>query len=230
MKYSVVVVAAGKGKRMAAGKNKMLLKLRGEPLVIHTLRLFATDLECEELILVVNDDEIKEMQRLITTSGLTKVPKLVVGGKERQHSVKNGLDQLQSNEGIVLVHDGARPFIRKEILQALVAEAYRSRAATTAVAVKDTIKRAHDYRVIETLNRSELWAVQTPQAFDKALLIQAHEQAVAAGFFGTDDCSLLEWLGHEVTIVESDYQNIKLTTPEDLLFAEAILVERERHK
>ncbi|MCK0473296.1 2-C-methyl-D-erythritol 4-phosphate cytidylyltransferase [Halalkalibacter sp. APA_J-10(15)] len=228
MKYSVVIVAAGQGKRMKAGKNKMLLELRGEPLVIHTLRLFVHDDQCDEVVLVVNEHEIEAMKKLVGVVEMNKPCKIVAGGKERQHSVKNGIDQLR-HKGIVLVHDGARPFVRNDVLQKLVAQAKQSGAATTAVAVKDTVKRVQHHRVVETLNRSELWAVQTPQAFEVVLLQKAHEKAEEEGFFGTDDCSLIEWLGHEVVIVESDYHNIKLTTPEDLLFAEAILQERERH-
>jgi 2-C-methyl-D-erythritol 4-phosphate cytidylyltransferase len=128
---------------------------------------------------------------------------------------------------IVLIHDGARPFVTKSLIHRLVEEVQQSGAAIAAVPVKDTIKRVKDLVVTETVERSSLWSVQTPQAFRRSLVLQAHEQAKKAGYIGTDDASLVERMGHDVKIVAGDYQNIKLTTPEDLIFAEAILANRK---
>jgi 2-C-methyl-D-erythritol 4-phosphate cytidylyltransferase len=229
MKYSVVIAAAGQGKRMGAGKNKQFLLLRGEPLIIHTLRLFEQDPFCEKIILVANRGECQIMRKLTNQYKVLKVSDVIEGGKERQDSVKNGIDAL-TEEQIVLVHDGARPFVSHRVIHKLVEKAEEMGAAIAAVPVKDTIKRAKAGIVIDTQKREELWSVQTPQAFSLALIREAHSQAAEADVLGTDDASLVEWLGHAVAIVEGDYQNIKLTTPDDLLFAEAILQERERKK
>lgn len=228
MKYSVIIPAAGQGKRMKAGRNKQFLELRGEPLIVHTARLFERDSSCQRIVLVANGDECTMMQELMKRYQLSKVT-VIAGGEERQDSVRNGI-RLFDEEQIVLVHDGARPFTTESVIEQLVAKAAEVGAATAAVPVKDTIKRVSSGKVVDTLKRDELWAIQTPQAFKLALLKEAHKRAEEAGLIGTDDASLVEWLGHEVVISEGDYQNIKLTTPEDMVFAEAIMKERERKK
>ncbi|GAE35302.1 2-C-methyl-D-erythritol 4-phosphate cytidylyltransferase [Halalkalibacter akibai] len=227
MEYSVVIPAAGQGKRMRAGKNKQFLELKGEPLIVHTLRLFDLDPLCRQIVLVANQDEIAIMQDIRKDYQIKKVCAVIEGGKERQDSVRNGLNFFRE-EQIVLVHDGARPFVTYDVINKLVRKAEEMGAAICAVPVKDTIKRVIDGVVIETQKREELWSVQTPQAFKWSLIIEAHEQANKENMIGTDDASLVEWIGKEVAIVEGDYQNIKLTTPEDLLFAEAILTEKEK--
>ncbi|MFC0560692.1 2-C-methyl-D-erythritol 4-phosphate cytidylyltransferase [Halalkalibacter alkalisediminis] len=229
MKYSVVIPAAGQGKRMKAGKNKQFLELRGEPLIVHTLRLFEQDSLCDTIVLVANGEECEIMRELADAHQFKKVKAIIEGGKERQDSCKNGVDSLKT-EQVVLIHDGARPFVTYDVIRRLVHKADETGAAIAAVPVKDTIKRVKEGVVVDTQNRAELWSVQTPQAFKWSLIKEAHTRAKEAGKVGTDDASLVEWLGHEVAIVEGDYQNIKLTTPDDLLFAEAILKERERKK
>ncbi|MCL7749113.1 2-C-methyl-D-erythritol 4-phosphate cytidylyltransferase [Halalkalibacter alkaliphilus] len=228
MEYRVVIPAAGQGKRMKAGKNKQFLKLRGEPLIVHTIRLFQEDPWCEQVILVANPEELEIMNELAKKHSLSKVT-VVEGGKERQHSVRKGINSIEGDM-IVLVHDGARPFVTRDVIHSLVQKAAEMGAVTAAVPVKETIKRVLSKRVVNTLKREELWTIQTPQAFQLKLVKEAHEKAQAADMLGTDDASLVEWLGHEVAIVEGDYQNIKLTTPDDLLFAEAIMKEREMRK
>ncbi|WP_368505968.1 2-C-methyl-D-erythritol 4-phosphate cytidylyltransferase [Alkalihalophilus sp. As8PL] len=227
MNYSVVIPAAGQGKRMQAGKNKQFIHLRNEPIIVHTLKAFVSDPWCDRIILVVNKEERKEMGELCSFLSDKKQIMIVNGGLERQQSVKCGIDAIDG-EGIVLVHDGARPFINQEIIHLLVNDAAKSGAATVAVPVKDTVKRVKDFKVLETMKREELWSIQTPQAFDVELLKEAHEKAEAENKLGTDDASLIEWLGKPVSIIQGDYTNIKLTTPEDLLFAEAILTQKEK--
>ncbi len=223
MKYQVVVPAAGQGKRMQAGKNKQFIELVGKPVIIHTLMVFEQDEDCAGVILVVNENERVVFEELLVKHSIHKVSSIVSGGLERQHSVYNGLLEVDGVE-IVLVHDGARPFVKQKLLTKLVGTASESGSAIAAVPVKDTIKKATSVnKVVETVERSSLWAVQTPQAFRVSILRQAHEKAMNDDFLGTDEASLVERLDHEVIIVESDYQNIKLTTPEDLIFAEAIL-------
>ncbi|MED4018056.1 MULTISPECIES: 2-C-methyl-D-erythritol 4-phosphate cytidylyltransferase [Sutcliffiella] len=223
MQYQVIIPAAGQGKRMNAGKNKQFIELQALPVMIHTLNIFEMDERCDEIILVINPNEKQLVESLLTQHKITKARKLVTGGAERQHSVYNGLQSLKDAE-IVLVHDGARPFITHNIIHRLVDVAAEKGASVAAVRVKDTIKRVSDDGVVlETMERSSLWAIQTPQAFRVSVLEKAHEVAKEKGFIGTDEASLVEEIGIPVHIVEGDYQNIKLTTPDDILYAEAIL-------
>jgi 2-C-methyl-D-erythritol 4-phosphate cytidylyltransferase len=227
MPYQVIIPAAGQGKRMGAGKNKLLLTLEGVPVLIHTLKVFEADAECTGIILAIHPDDENEFMLLLKDYGIHKVEQLVIGGKERQDSVYNGLKAIGSFAGVVLVHDAARPFIKMETIHALVEAAGKEGAAIVAVPVKDTIKKAVNSQVVETVERSSLWAVQTPQAFRVSILLDAHEKAAREPFTGTDESSLVERLPHHVAIIEGDYDNIKLTTPEDLYFAEAILRKRK---
>jgi 2-C-methyl-D-erythritol 4-phosphate cytidylyltransferase len=227
MPYQVIIPAAGQGKRMGAGKNKLLLTLEGVPVLIHTLKVFEADADCSGIILAIHPDDETEFKQLLRDYGIHKVISLVIGGKERQDSVHNGLKSLDATAGVVLVHDAARPFIKVETIHKLVEAASKEGGAIVAVPVKDTIKKAMQGRVAETVERSSLWAVQTPQAFRVEILLEAHDQAAKGKFIGTDESSLVERLPHPVAIIEGDYDNIKLTTPEDLYFAEAILRKRK---
>ncbi|HET7628963.1 MAG TPA: 2-C-methyl-D-erythritol 4-phosphate cytidylyltransferase [Bacillales bacterium] len=227
MNYKVVIPAAGEGKRMKAGKNKLWLEIGGKPLIVHAIEVFQADPECEGVITAVAPSEQADMAALFTRYGLSKVERLVSGGAERQHSVHAGLKACaRASDAIVLIHDGARPFVTHRLIRRLTEAADKSGAAIPAVPVKDTVKRVNEGRVAETLERSSLWAVQTPQAFRLSLILQAHEEAAQKGKVGTDDASLVEWSGHEVTVVTSDYDNLKVTTPEDLVIARAIMMKR----
>jgi 2-C-methyl-D-erythritol 4-phosphate cytidylyltransferase len=221
--YQVIIPAAGQGKRMNAGKNKQFIELQSTPVIVHTLRVFEQDPMCSGIILVINKDEQLIFEELLQTYRIQKVVSLVQGGSERQYSVYNGL-LAAKNTDIVLVHDGARPFLKQEHVHELVSVAADKGAAVLAVPVKDTIKRASsDLYVEETVERSSLWAIQTPQAFHVSILQEAHELARKEDFLGTDEASLVERIPKQVYIVRGDYLNIKLTTPDDLIFAEAIL-------
>ncbi|BCB01963.1 2-C-methyl-D-erythritol 4-phosphate cytidylyltransferase [Bacillus sp. KH172YL63] len=225
MEYEVVIPAAGQGKRMKADRNKLLLELNECPVIIHTLRVFEQDARCKGIYLAIHPSERDTFTALLKRFGITKVVKLVDGGKERQHSVYHAL--LEVDHEIVLVHDGARPFIKESTIHRLVEKTHSAGAAIAAVPVKDTIKKVLDGKVEETIERSSLWMVQTPQAFRVSVLKKAHDEAQREGFLGTDDASLVERMDVKVSVVESDYDNIKLTTPEDLYFAEAILKKQE---
>ncbi len=225
MDYQVIIPAAGSGKRMGVGRNKLFIEVAGRPVILHTLDIFASDLYCKKIILAVQpNDENYFKDILAGHPGNGKID-FVYGGHERQHSVYNGL-KAASGE-IILVHDGARPFIRQHTISRLVQSAHENGAAIAAVPVKDTIKRADHNQVVETVDRLGLWQIQTPQAFRLPILIRAHEQAIEQDYLGTDEASLVEKIGLPVMIIESDYDNIKLTTPEDLYFAEAILAKRK---
>lgn len=222
MTYQVIIPAAGQGKRMGAGKNKLLIELHDMPILIHTLLVFERDQECDGIILAVNPNDEMEFRSLLLKYKITKVKSLVPGGKERQDSIYEALKTV-NGDGITLVHDGARPFIKEKTIHLLVQTASKTGAAIIGVPAKDTMKKVRGGKVVETVERSSLWVVQTPQAFRISLLLRAYQHAEKEEFIGTDDASLVELLGEPVTMVEGDYDNIKLTTPEDLFFAEAIL-------
>lgn len=227
MDYQVIIPAAGSGKRMGAGHNKLFLELHARPIILHTLDVFGNDPHCSKIILVIQPNEEGYFSEILAGTRYLPKVKIAAGGSERQYSVYNGMKAAEK-DGIVLVHDGARPFIRLETIRRLADAAAEKGAAIAAVPVKDTIKRITDLTVVETVERSSLWQVQTPQAFRFSVLLDAHDNAKKANFLGTDEASLVEKMGYPVTVVESDYDNIKLTTPEDLYFAEAIM-EKRRH-
>jgi 2-C-methyl-D-erythritol 4-phosphate cytidylyltransferase len=222
MKYKVVIPAAGQGKRMNLNKNKQFLLLEDKPVIIHTLYNFESDEWCEEIVVVANEKEIEQIRELTTAYGISKVVKIVSGGVQRQNSVFNGLRAL-NGDPVVLIHDGARPFVKKELIHELVNVAELSEAAILAVPIKDTVKESNAQKVVRTVDRNNLWSVQTPQAFRLQAIRSAHEEAERAQFLGTDDASLMEYINKPVSIVTGDYFNIKLTTKEDIVFAEAIL-------
>ena len=231
MFYDVIVLAAGMGKRMQAGKNKVFIELDHVPIIIRTLQVFAQDSYCKNIILPINSTDQLLFEQLLEQYPFDKPVKIVMGGKERQNSVYNGLNHVSSSdEEIVLIHDGARPFITQELIHSLVLRAKEMGSAIPAVPVKDTVKRVKDGQVIETVERSSLWAVHTPQAFRVSTLKKAHKQADETGYLGTDDASLVEALGEDVYMVEDHYLNIKITTPEDLFFAEAIYKKSAQSK
>ena len=223
---SVIFPAAGQGKRMQAGVNKVFLELGGKPMFVRTLLKFSAVPAVDELIIVTGKAEMAPMRHV-----LERVPELkpwcvVEGGSERQYSVKNGLDMVSKDAEIVLVHDAARPLVSRETIEAVIAEARKNGAAIAAVPEKNTVKVVNaDGVVPATPPRSTLWAVQTPQGFRRDILVRANEQAAEDGFLGTDDASLVERLGVPVHVVMGGYENIKVTTPGDLIVAEAFLHE-----
>ncbi len=222
-----VIPAAGMGKRMGASINKQYLLLKGKPIVAHTLQLFQDSPAISGIILVIPADEIPYCrEEVVERFSLSKVIEIVPGGKERQHSVMNGLSVLKryaGDEDVVVIHDGVRPFIDEKMLQESIALASEGSGALTGVPVKDTIKVVENGFVIDTPDRSALWHAQTPQSFRYGLILQMHEMAAQEGFLGTDDCSLLERYGEKVRIITGSYRNIKITTPEDLLLAEEFI-------
>lgn len=228
MNYQVVVVAAGQGSRMGADRNKVLLPLKGTPVIIHTLRIFEKDPCCEGIVLVVRESERDLFRGLFEKYGIHKVVALAAGGSERQESVFNGLKSLKSSDDrIVLVHDGARPFIDRRRIAGVVEAADKHGAALLAVPVKDTIKQVDSGKVRKTLERKSLWAAQTPQAFRLSVILRAYREGADRHFMATDDASLVEEMGMPVVTVSGSYRNIKLTTPEDMIIAEKFLEEEK---
>ncbi|MGG1215372.1 2-C-methyl-D-erythritol 4-phosphate cytidylyltransferase [Micromonospora provocatoris] len=225
VQYEVVLPAAGSGKRMGAGQNKLFLELLGKPILIHTLEVFEQDENCTGIWLAVKPEERAFIREMLASYGISKVKGLPDGGAERQHSVHSCMKEMEQVD-IVLVHDAARPFITHAIIANLVQSAHDFGAAIAGVRAKDTMKKVRDGIIEETVDRESLWMIQTPQAFRFDLIVEAEDVAEKVGFLGTDEAMLVERLGHAVHIVESTYENVKMTTKEDLLFGEAILRRR----
>lgn len=223
---SVVIVSAGRGSRMKADINKQFLKIGNKEVIAHTIDKFYNNKNIGEIIIVVREDEREFFQgNIIDKYGYENI-KIAFGGKERQDSVYNGLKEVGQNCETVLIHDGARPFVTNEIIEKSIKCAKEYKCAIVGVPVKDTIKIVDkNNEVCDTPNRSTLWSIQTPQVFDYSLIIKAHEKAKYDKYYGTDDSMLMEYLGYNVKVVEGSYNNIKITTPEDLKIAEEILRE-----
>lgn len=228
MIYQVVIPAAGSGKRMGAGQNKLFLSLSGYPIIMKTLLVFEQDPWCQGIILVINEQEKAWFERSLSKYQLSKLMAFAPGGKERQQSVYNGL-QLATSD-IVLIHDGARPLVDQEDIHRVVLRAEESGAAVLAVPVKDTIKKVNQSHVVETVERQSLWAMQTPQAFRLPLIIKAHELGSLRDKNATDDAQLVEWIEEKVWVVEGSYKNIKITTAEDLVIGERLLSWQEERE
>ena len=225
-----IVPAAGQGTRMGREGNKLFLPLGGKPILVHTLKALE---KCgvNQIILAVHPNEIEWIREEIQNWEIAIPIELVVGGAERQDSVYEALQIVSKECQLVLVHDGARPFIKPEIVTRLLEEAKIHPAIIVAVPAKDTIKIADSTGQVKgTPDRSTLWQIQTPQCFAPSLLKRAYDEAKKSGFRGTDDASLVEQLGETVWLLKGDYQNIKITTPEDLIVAEAFLNGEQKMK
>ena len=215
----VVVVAAGRSTRMG-GTDKTFAEVHGVPLVVHTLRRLAGSEAVARIALVVADDAVARAETMVAEHHIEKVTAVCAGGERRQDSVYAGLLALGDCRWVA-VHDGARPCITGDVLDRALSSARLWPAAVAAVPVKDTIKVVGANDVItDTPERSTLWAAQTPQVFDYRLLVQAHRSATAEY---TDDAAMVEALGHSVRIFEGSYENLKVTTPEDLAFVSHLL-------
>ena len=228
MQVVALILAAGLGKRMGAERKKPYLLLAGKPILSHTLGEFEECQSIDGIVLVVEKHEIDHARTaVLDTFGCRKVIRVVAGGPKRQDSVWEGIKALKGECELVMVHDGVRPFISQALLHKAVDTTRKSGATVVAVPVKDTIKVASpEKQIVKTLDRETLWAVQTPQTFNHDLLKRAHEKARQDGFYGTDDASLVERIGVPVRIIDGSYENIKITTPEDLVLAEALLQKR----
>ncbi len=236
-KIYAVVLAAGKGKRMNSDTAKQYLLLQDKPILYYALKAFE-DSVVDGVVLVTGADQVEYCQReIVDKYGFTKVCAVVTGGKERYHSVYEGLkkiSELSVSDGadIVLIHDGARPFVTKDMISLLVQETKIHSACVTGTKVKDTVKLADENGYSDqTLKRDLLWAVQTPQTFSFDLIYRAYTELIdqeadllAKGILITDDAMVVETMCHKKTkLVEGDYKNIKITTPEDLIIAKAFL-------
>ena len=213
-KIAVIIAAAGIGSRMNANTPKQYLEIDGTPMFVKTALAFHENENIDYIIVVANSEYLSECDKLLKASGIDAIS--VAGGKERQDSVYEGLKKLPKDVDYVLVHDAARPFVSQKLIDEAINAACEKQAVVCAVPVKDTIRMKTSEESSVTTDRNLMYAVQTPQAFDKSLLVRAYEQAFVEGFYGTDDAVLVERTGHKVHIIDGAYDNIKITTKEDL--------------
>jgi len=219
-----IIVAAGRGKRVNQRLPKQFLKIGDRPLVAYTIERFEGCPQIAEIVLVVPEDYLSFCQQeIVDRYGFKKVRRIVAGGEHRQDSVWNGLKALPPDTDLVIVHDGVRPFVSPEKISEGIDVCADCKALITAVPAKDTVKEVQELKVVGTVDRQRLYLVQTPQFFDYQLLMKAYKKANEEGKYYTDDSALVEALGEEVKVIEGSYDNIKVTTAEDLEFAKFLL-------
>jgi 2-C-methyl-D-erythritol 4-phosphate cytidylyltransferase len=230
MKIEAIVPAAGLGLRLKSKTAKPLLNLNGRPILFYSLEALSKNKSIKRIIIAIREEHRDSIRSALDTFGIRKKIDLAVGGDSRLKSVENCLKQIAPDTDYILIHDAARPFLSEGLLSRCIKEAKRNRAVICAVPVKATIKqisrptevrRANQIVVRKTLDRDELWEIQTPQVFKKDLLLEAYGRFRNTP--ATDDASLVEKLGVKVKVISGAYFNIKITTPEDLVFAKALL-------
>ncbi len=222
-KVGGIIVAAGRGDRMGSPFNKVYLPLGEDAVLMHSLRVFEDAELLNSYVVVASKRDLSFCRTLLNSYPLTKLVGVVEGGETRQDSVVAGLNALPKDHGLVVVHDGARPLLSKSILEGAIRQGAVHGAVVVAVPAKDTVKLVEEETITDTPERSSIWLAQTPQVFHSSLLIKAIKRAEEDGYLGTDDASLVERLGHQVKIYPGTYENIKITTPEDLVTARALL-------
>jgi 2-C-methyl-D-erythritol 4-phosphate cytidylyltransferase len=225
MKVGAIIAAAGFGRRMKTDRPKQFLALNGTPILVHTIRKFDSANVIDYIIVTAPRESVDEVTSLVKSAGFKKSVTVIEGGERRQDSVAIGLGQLQPGTDVVAVHDGVRPFVSIEDIENVVRQAERIGAAILGVPIVDTVKQAEREFVESTLTREHLVAAQTPQVFRTDILKQAFEQAAKDEYYGTDESSLVERMGHPVAIVRGSERNIKITRPGDLTLARAFLAE-----
>ena len=215
---SAIILAAGAGKRLGSSVPKPLVKIGKKPAIIYLLKEFDKHPDIDEIIVVVSAQNKGKIAQALKKYSFKKIKVLSLGGKRRQDSVRNGLGAVSQSCTWVLIHDSARPFINAKLIKEVISEAYKTGAAILGVPVKATIKSVKkDLLIDKTADRDSLWEIQTPQVFKKELICQAYNKFSQENF--TDDASLVEKLGKRIKLVRGSYENIKITTQEDLLLA-----------
>ena len=230
MKVVAIIPSAGKGKRMAHSVPKYFIRLEDKPVLAYTLEAFEKCPDVNQVLLVVRSGEEKYcLKEVVEKYQFRKVLKVVIGGERRQDSVYNGIKELDQDTDIVVVHDGVRPFVPPALISETIKLAMYVDGVVAALPVKDTIKEVtRDGLIKGTPNRDSLWFAQTPQTFKKRVLEEAFMRAFTDNFHGTDEASLVERMGGKVKIIEGSHENIKITTKEDLFYAELILRSRRK--
>lgn len=218
-RIGVIIPAAGQGKRMKSDVSKQYIEIDSKPILVFTLEKFQELSWIDDIILVVGENEIEYAKKYIKNKyGFTKITEVISGGTDRQDSVYEGLKILNEKVEIVLIHDGVRPMIDSDLIKKIIVETNQHKACVLGVNVKDTIKRVDDKGyVVETPSRNHLYAIQTPQAFERTLILSAYKEGYAMNFKATDDAMLIEqFTTTKVKVVEGSYSNIKITTLEDI--------------
>lgn len=216
IKVSAIIVAGGVGSRMGLSVPKQFVEVNGKPIIAYTINAVSKCEDVDEIIVVTNSDYLVYTKDVVDAFGFKKVKKIVSGGKSRPESVANGLKEVCKDSAIVAVHDGARPMIDPEVFSQCIKSAERFGCAAVGVKMKDTIKMSDDNGFIEcTVDREKLWQIQTPQIFKKDIICSLYESSVN-NLVATDDCFLAEQAGYKVKLVEGKYENIKITTPQDI--------------
>ncbi len=224
---SAVIVAAGGSVRMGIADSKQFIPLLDKPAIEYTLKAFQKCYHIKEIVIVCREQDVDRINELVNQNGFTKVSKVVLGGSSRSASVRNGIKSANEKAKYFAIHDGARPLITVDEIERVVEAAFETGAATLGTSVTDTIKIVDGFNKIEsTPLRSQLRAVQTPQVFERDLYMFALENAGENSLEFTDDCALIENMGGEVLVVKGSEENIKLTTPVDVILAESILKNR----
>lgn len=225
--YCAAIVAAAGCSQRYGGENKLLQPLDGIPVLAHTLRAVDAAARVDEIVIAAREEDLLPYADLCKAYGIGKPVKVIVGGATRTESVLRAALETSEEAGLIAVQDGARPLVKPEMIDALIEKAAACAAVAPATAVRDTVKVSDDGRTVrETPERSKLFAVQTPQVFDAAVLKAALQSALTSGGEVTDDCAAVERLGKVVYLTDGDEENVKITTPIDLLLAEAILHDR----
>ena len=221
---SAIILAGGKGKRMRSAISKQFIDIKGKPIIYYTLKKFSENKKIDNIIVVLPEDEVKYFKENILKKYELRINKIVIGGKERQDSVYNALKSLKnSSTDIVLIHDGARPFISERIINEGIKFAEIYGAAAPGVMPKDTIKVKNEKNFsVDTPNRANLVSIQTPQVFKFDEILECHEKIRYNGEKVTDDTMVVEKYGYSVYLYDGEYTNIKVTTPEDLILAERL--------
>ncbi len=228
MQVNALIVAAGEGKRIGGAVPKPFLPIGDRPMILHTLRRFGESRTVRKVVLLTSKKEISRCQELVRSDSQLRGLECIIrpGGLRRQDSVSQGLTQLDADCEVVIIHDGVRPFVSSRLIDRCVENAFKEGAVIVGVPVRDTIKVISADRLVrETPPRGSLWEIQTPQVFRTEIIREAYRQAVLEGTEATDDAMLVERLGKNVTLLEGQTTNIKITVPEDFLFAETLLRE-----
>ena len=224
---AAIIVAAGSGKRMGDGEAKQFLTIDGKTVLAHTLLAFQKSKYIDEIIIVAREGDEARVRSIAVSEGITKLSHVVMGGKERSDSVMNGMVAVEDRVKFVAIHDAARCLITPEQIRSVVMAAYAYNAASAGVPVKDTVKRVDENGfIIETPERSQMWNASTPQVFRAELYRGAAVIAANDMISVTDDNMIMEYIGQRVKMINTGYENIKLTTQEDLLVMEAVLQKR----
>jgi len=225
MRTLAIILAGGAGKRMGAATNKQFLLIDKKPIIVHTLQIFENCKSIDGIYLVVNQKDLTLIQEeILETYRFNKLMKLVIGGRLRQDSVRNGLEAIENPCDIVIIHDGARPLISPSFIEKGISLMEVFDAVIPALPVKDTIKMvSKEGFVSKTLTRDTLWNIQTPQTFKRELIMKEYRDGMTKKLYGYDDAAFVEHMGKKVKVIEGSPYNIKITTPEDLIIARGII-------